>query len=96
MITEQNKTLTGQFFSRAVRIALDGKISLNDVKAIVLQNGMNLDNDCIGELYRVASGVGALRVMTKLFLFAWTIANSAKRAIGIEDIKTARKVIISV
>ena len=96
MITDQNKTLTGQFFSRAVRIALDGKISLNDVKAIVLQNGMDLDNDCIGELYRVASGVGALRVMTKLFLFAWTIANSAKRAIGIDDIKTARKVIISV
>ncbi len=96
IITEQNKTLTGQFFSRAVRIALDGKISLNDVKAIVLQNGMDLDNDCIGELYRVASGAGALRVMTKLFLFAWTIADSAKRAIGIEDIKKARTVIISI
>ena len=33
--------------------------------------------------------------MTKLFLFAWTIANSAKRAIGMDDIIRARQVIIS-
>lgn len=96
IITEQNKTLTGQFFSRAVRIALDPKVSLEDVKSIVLQNGMNLDQECLHELHKVAAGVGALRVMTKLFLFAWTMANSAKRAIGIDDIRQARKVIISV
>lgn len=96
IITEQNKTLTGQFFSRAVRIALDDKVSMDDVKSIVLQNGVKLDKECLTELHRAASGVGALRVMTKLFLFAWTIANSAKHAINIDDIRAARKVIISV
>lgn len=95
IITEQNKTLTGQFFSRAVRIALDADVPLEDVKAIVLQHGMQLDKECIKELHRVALGTGALRVMTKLFLFAWTIANSAKRAICMDDIIKARQVIIS-
>ena len=88
IITEQNKTLTGQFFSRSTRISLDAK-------KIVLQHGVEMDKDCIAELHRVARGTGALRVMTKLFLFAWTIANSAKRAIGMDDILRARQVIIS-
>ena len=95
IITEQNKTLTGQFFSRSTRISLDAKIPLADVKKIVLQHGVEMDKDCIPELHRVARGTGALRVMTKLFLFAWTIANSAKRAIGMDDIIRARQVIIS-
>ena len=95
IITEQNKTLTGQFFSRSTRISLDAKIPLADVKEIVLQHGVEMDKDCIAELHRVARGTGALRVMTKLFLFAWTIANSAKRAIGMDDIIRARQVIIS-
>ena len=95
IITEQNKTLTGQFFSRSTRISLDAKIPLADVKKIVLQHGVEMDKDCIAELHRVARGTGALRVMTKLFLFAWTIANSAKRAIGMDDIIRARQVIIS-
>ena len=95
IITEQNKTLTGQFFSRSTRISLDAKIPLADVKKIVLQHGVEMDKDCIAELHRVARGPGALRVMTKLFLVAWTIANSAKRAIGMDDIIRARQVIIS-
>ena len=95
IITEQNKTLTGQFFSRSTRISLDAKIPLADVKEIVLQHGVEMDKDCIAELHRVARGTGGLRVMTKLFLFAWTIANSAKRAIGMDDIIRARQVIIS-
>ena len=95
IITEQNKTLTGQFFSRSTRISLDAKIPLADVKKIVLQHGVEMDKDCIAELHRVARGTGALRVMTKLFLFAWTIANSAKRVIGMDDIIRARQVIIS-
>lgn len=95
IITEQNKTLTGQFFSRSTRISLDAKIPLADVKKIVLQHGVEMDKDCIAELHRVARGTGTLRVMTKLFLFAWTIANSAKRAIGMDDIIRARQVIIS-
>lgn len=95
IITEQNKTLTGQFFSRAVRIALDAKVPLEDVKKIVLQHGVQMDKDCIAELHRVARGTGALRVMTKLFLFAWMLANDAKRAIGMDDILRARQVIIS-
>ena len=95
IITEKNKTLTGQFFSRAVRIALDAKLPLEDVKKIVLQHGVQMDKDCIAELHRVARGTGALRVMTKLFLFAWMLANDAKRAIGMDDILRARQVIIS-
>lgn len=95
IITEQNKTLTGQFFSRAVRIALDAKVPLEDVKKIVLQNGVEMDKDCLTELHRIARGMGALRVMTKLFLFAWMLANDAKRAIGMDDIIRARQVIIS-
>nr|DAX37925.1 MAG TPA: putative ATPase [Caudoviricetes sp.] len=95
IITEQNKTLTGQFFSRAVRIALDAKVPLEDVKKIVLQNGVEMDKDCLTELHRIARGTGALRVMTKLFLFAWMLANDAKRAIGMDDIIRARQVIIS-
>lgn len=95
IITEQNKTLTGQFFSRAVRIALDAKVPLEDVKKIVLQHGVQMDKDCLTELHRVARGTGALRVMTKLFLFAWMLANDAKRAIGMDDIIRARQVIIS-
>ena len=95
IITEQNKTLTGQFFSRAVRIALDAKVPLEDVKKIVLQHGVQMDKDCLTELHRIARGTGALRVMTKLFLFAWMLANDAKRAIGMDDIIRARQVIIS-
>lgn len=95
IITEQNKTLTGQFFSRTVRIALDGKVPIEDVKAIVLQNGVTLENDALKELHRIALGTGALRVMTKLFVFAWTLANAARHAICLEDINKARQVIIS-
>lgn len=96
MITERNKSITGQFFSRAVRIALDIKVDLEDVKAIVLQNGVELDEDCLNELYKVANSIGAFRIMVKLFLFAWTIANQCKEAIAIEHIRSAKKVIISV
>ena len=96
IINEQNKTLTGQFFSRAVRIALSHKATMDDVKSIVLQNGVDMNQDCLDELYKVASGNGALRVMTKLFLFAWTVACAAKHSIGMSDIEQARKVIISV
>ena len=95
IITEQNKTLTGQFFSRSTRISLDAKIPLADVKKIVLQHGVEMDKDCLTELHRIARGTGALRVMTKLFLFAWMLANDAKRAIGMDDIIRARQVIIS-
>ncbi|WIW70633.1 AAA family ATPase [Anaerosinus gibii] len=95
-ITERNKTITGQFFSRAVRIALDMKVKMEDVKAIVLQNGVELDEDCLNELYKVANSIGAFRIMVKLFLFAWTIANQCKEAIAIEHIRSAKKVIISV
>ncbi|SEO97736.1 AAA family ATPase [Propionispora vibrioides] len=95
-ITEKNKTVTGQFFSRAVRIALDTKVPMDDVKGIVLQNGVNLTDECLQELYKVANMIGALRIMTKLFLFAWTIANKKNQPISLEDILTARKIIISV
>lgn len=95
-ITEKNKTVTGQFFSRAVRIALDTKVPMDDVKGIVLQNGVNLADECLQELYKVANMIGALRIMTKLFLFAWTIANKKSQPISLEDILTARKIIISV
>jgi DNA transposition AAA+ family ATPase len=95
-ITERNKNITGQFFSRAVRIALDDSIPLDDVKGIVLQNGIELDEECLNELYKVANGVGAFRVMTKMFLFAWTIANKCKAAISLEHILSAKKVIVSV
>ena len=54
-----------------------------------------MDKDCLTELHRIARGTGALRVMTKLFLFAWMLANDAKRAIGMDDIIRARQVIIS-
>lgn len=96
MITERNKSITGQFFSRAVRIALDMKVKMEDVKSIVLQNGVELDEDCLNELYKVANSIGAFRIMVKLFLFAWTIANQCKEAIAIEHIRSAKKVIISV
>ena len=95
-ITERNKSITGQFFSRAVRIALDMKVNMEDVKAIVLQNGVDLDEECLGELHKVANSIGAFRIMVKLFLFAWTIANQYKESIAIEHIRTAKKVIISV
>lgn len=96
IITDQNKTVTGQFFSRSVRIALENKVPMDDVKGIVLQNGVELKDDCLTELHKVANMIGALRIMTKLFLFAWTIANRQSQSIGLEHILTARKVIISV
>lgn len=96
MITDRNKTVTGQFFSRAVRIALENKVTMEDVKKIVHQNGIELASDCLQELFKVANMIGALRVMTKLFLFAWTIANSQKNPISMESIQAAKKVIISV
>ena len=77
------------------RIALDTKVSLAEVKAIVLQNGVKLNDDCINEFYRVATGVGALRVMTKMLMFAWSMANNLHHAIGIDDVMKARRVIIS-
>lgn len=96
IITEKNKTVTGQFFSRSVRIALEHKVPLDDVKGIVLQNGVNLEEECLTELHKAANMIGALRIMTKLFLFAWTIANKQKRLLSIEHIMAAKKVIISV
>ncbi len=69
---------------------------MEDVKAIVLQNGVYLDEECLGELHKVANSIGAFRIMVKLFLFAWTIANQYKESIAIEHIRTAKKVIISV
>lgn len=96
MITERNKSITGQFFSRAVRIALEPKIEMEDVEKIVLQNGVDLDDECLEELYRVANEIGSLRVMTKLFLFAWTLANDEESPITIEHIRQAKGVIISV
>ncbi|MCM0757372.1 AAA family ATPase [Sporomusa sphaeroides DSM 2875] len=96
MITERNKSITGQFFSRAVRIALENRIKMEDVKRIILQNGVTLGDDCLQELLKVANTIGALRVMTKLFLFAWTISNRQQQPITLESIQAARKVIISV
>lgn len=96
IITEKNKTVTGQFFSRSVRIALDTKIPMEDVKGIVLQNGVSLADECLQELHRIANMIGALRIMTKLFLFAWTIATKKGQAISLEHILAAKKVIISV
>lgn len=96
IITDQNKTVTGQFFSRSVRIALENKVPMEDVKGIVLQNGVNLAEECLSELHKVANMIGALRIMTKLFLFAWTIANRRNQTISLEHIVAAKKVIISV
>ena len=96
IITEKNKTVTGQFFSRSVRIALEGKVPMDDVKGIVLQNGVSLADECLQELLKVANMIGALRIMTKLFLFAWTIANKRGQTISMEHIMAAKKVIISV
>ena len=95
IITEKNKTVTGQFFSRSVRIALDGKVPMDDVKGIVQQNGVNLADECLQELLKVANMIGALRIMTKLFLFAWTIANKKGQTIAMEHILAAKKVIIT-
>lgn len=95
IITEKNKTVTGQFFSRSVRIALDTKVPMDDVKGIVLQNGINLADECLQELYRTANMIGALRIMTKLFLFAWTIASKKGQNISMEHIMAAKKVIIT-
>lgn len=96
MITEKNKTITGQFFSRVVRIALDAKVPPEDVKSIVEQNDMSLPEDCLKELCKTANAIGALRVMTKLFLFAWTLANKKEQPIALEHIRVAQQVIISV
>lgn len=96
MITERNKTVTGQFFSRAVRIALDPTVLMEDVEAVLLQNGVEIDDECLDELHKVANEIGGLRVMTKLFLFAWTLANEDESPITIDHIQRAKKVIISV
>lgn len=97
IITEKNKTVTGQFFSRSVRIALDTKVPLEDVQGIVSQSNVDLADGCLQELYKAANMIGALRIMTKLFLFAWTIAaKNSQNAISMEHIMAAKKVIISV
>jgi DNA transposition AAA+ family ATPase len=95
IITEKNKTVTGQFFSRSVRLALDTRISMDDVKGIVLQNGVSLADECLKKLYRVANDIGALRTMTKLFLFAWgTAVSNKEQIISMEYIMAAEKFII--
>lgn len=96
MITERNKSVTGQFFSRAVRFALESRVELDDVIKIVHQNGVQLADDCLQELCKVANMIGAFRVMVKLFLFAWTISNRAQKPITLEVIQYAKQIIISV
>ena len=96
IITEKNRTITGQFFSRSVRIALESKVPMEDVRGIVLQNGVSLADECLQELYKVANQIGALRIMTKLFLFAWTIATRKNEGISLAHILAAKKVIVSV
>jgi DNA transposition AAA+ family ATPase len=86
-ITEQNEGITAQFFSRTVRFSLDEKISLEDVKAIILQNGMRLDDECLEEFHKIASSKGgAFRTMVKVFTFVWSLANKCKEAISLDHI----------
>ena len=61
-----------------------------------LQNGVSLADECLQELYKVANQIGALRIMTKLFLFAWTIATRKNEGISLNHILAAKKVIVSV
>ena len=96
IITESNKNVTGQFFSRAVKMEVDKNICMEDVQAIVLQNGIELDEESLEELLKVANAVGALRVMTKMFLFACTIANKCKENLNLKHILAAKKVIVNV
>lgn len=95
IITEKNKTITGQFFSRSVRFALDSEIQRQDVESIVQQNGLNLADSCLAELHKIANQIGALRVMTKLFLFAWTLATRKQENISLDHIMAAKKVIVT-
>lgn len=95
IITEKNKTITGQFFSRSVRFALDSEIQMQDVERIVQQNGVSLADSCLSELHKIANQIGALRVMTKLFLFAWTLATRKQENISLDHIMAAKKVIVT-
>lgn len=92
-ITEKNKLVTGQFFSRSVKIQLDGEVPMADVKNIVCQNGIELDDDVLKELHRAANNVGALRLMTKLYLFALKIAHKTGECLCLSHIMQAEKVI---
>ena len=92
-ITEKNKLITGQFFSRSVKIQLDETIPLEDVQGIVLQNGVELDEEALDELHRAANKTGALRLMTKLYLFALKMAHSAGEKLSIRHIQAAEQVI---
>jgi DNA transposition AAA+ family ATPase len=94
-VTERNKTITGQFFSRTVRLALDAKIPLEDVKGIVLQNGMTLDDDCLKELHQTANTIGAFRVMTNLFIAAWMMACREREALSMRHILDAKKIAVN-
>ncbi len=96
IITEKNRTITGQFFSRSVRLALDSKVPMEDVEGIVLQNGVSLAAECLKELHAVANQIGALRLMTNLFIVAWSAAINQKENISLDHILAAKKVIVSV
>lgn len=91
-ITESNKSVTGQFFSRSVILEIDSAFDMEDIKAIVLQNDFQLDDDCLEELHKAANKTGALRVMTDMFLFAWSSANKCKEKVNIKHILSSKKV----
>lgn len=92
-ITEKNKLITGQFFSRSVKIQLNEAVPLEDVEAIVLQNGIELDEEALEELHRAANKTGALRLMTKLYLFALKMAHQAGEKLSLRHIQAAEQVI---
>ena len=96
IITEKNKTITGQFFSRSVRMSLDAEFPMEDVEHIVLQNGVTLAADCLRELHVVANRIGALRIMTNLFIVAWSAATNQEQPISLEHILNAKSIIVSV
>lgn len=92
-ITEKNKLVTGQFFSRSVRIALEEKITREDVESIVCQDGAELSEESLQELHRAANKVGALRLMTKLYLFARKLAAGDEAELSLDYIQRAESVI---
>ncbi|MDR3561878.1 MAG: AAA family ATPase [Negativicutes bacterium] len=89
MIGKRNAPFA-QLFSRVgIRRGLSGKVNMDDIKKIVCQD-MAVEKECLEQFHKIASTPGGMRLMVKLFVLAWTIANGLNEPLSLDAIRTAQ------
>lgn len=71
------------------------QISLEDCKRVFCQD-IDLPEECLRYLHRVANQAGGLRSAIKLFVMSWEISNNAGEPVNLDMVKAAENYLIRV